>query len=498
MYVQDVNLINKLSLDNHGDALQDHVAKKYNDVVKNIVPDGKNPGEYSASYLLKTARDLGKMAEQAHSTPKLSRAYIRAKYVLRDAAADALEKNYITGDDTTARIANGLKELGVSQKIIDYYSEPSNDKAPNVSDYIRRTSLFEEARDIGTQMESNRLRRSASEAPTGVVKTLLNAAGLMGPLETLAKNTVSPVAGGIMHAAGGLIEGAGNTMNKSSRQPQSLSSLANFISKDAKIPPHFYNIVGRNAGENTINTYQDNIDKQIEKQKQDAIKTEKEAYENRPMYKLDNGSLVDIGMVSEAYEAAKAAGDAAAMSEIMQIGQKLTNAEQSGVSGIINSDTAQSNQDNILMKLRVLGETALRYGDMRAFAQAVQLYKMAEAMYGDNVKQEKPEKLSDTQKRALAAENALSELENIKPDFGYRASGTPFVGGVFTAGGNNYESKANSLESQMGYMMSGASIGKEEREKIRKAYIPQPFDSEETIKKKLKQAREVIEQYKQR
>ena len=83
----------------------------------------------------------------------------------------------------------------------------------------------------------------------------------------------------------------------------------------------------------------------------------------------------------------------------------------------------------------------------------------------------------------------------MNPDLGYNLSGIPLIGNIATLGGNDYQSEASSLAQQIGYMVSGANIKKEEAEAIGKAYVPQPFDSEQTRKNKLQRAYEIIAQY---
>jgi hypothetical protein len=104
-------------------------------------------------------------------------------------------------------------------------------------------------------------------------------------------------------------------------------------------------------------------------------------------------------------------------------------------------------------------------------------------------------KLTATQQRANAAMNSLEKISNMEPDLGYNLSGIPVIGNIATLGGNDYQAEATSLAQQIGYMVSGANIKKEEAEAIGKAYVPQPFDSESTRRNKLQRAYEVIQQY---
>jgi hypothetical protein len=91
--------------------------------------------------------------------------------------------------------------------------------------------------------------------------------------------------------------------------------------------------------------------------------------------------------------------------------------------------------------------------------------------------------------------NSLNKLSQMTPDLGYNLSGIPIIGDIATFGGNDYEGEAKSLAQQIGYMVSGANIKEEEAYNIGKAYVPQPFDSEQTRKNKLNRAYDIIRQY---
>ena len=121
---------------------------------------------------------------------------------------------------------------------------------------------------------------------------------------------------------------------------------------------------------------------------------------------------------------------------------------------------------------------------------AAQAAKSAQGNSGSN------EKLTDTQRRAYAAENALSELATIEPDAAYNLSKIPVIGDIATMGGNQYKSATNSLATQIGYMLSGANITPAEAERIGNSYVPQPFDNETVRRQKLQRASDLIQRYK--
>ena len=140
-------------------------------------------------------------------------------------------------------------------------------------------------------------------------------------------------------------------------------------------------------------------------------------------------------------------------------------------------------------------QLAMDAGDANAWGSLLQMYNSAVA---DAQKESTSEqnKLTDTQRRAYAAESSLNELEQLTPDLGYMLSDVPVIGNIATLGGNTYDAAATSLATQIGYMLSGANIKEEEAQRIGESYVPQPFDSEETRKLKLQRARRIIEQYK--
>jgi hypothetical protein len=144
----------------------------------------------------------------------------------------------------------------------------------------------------------------------------------------------------------------------------------------------------------------------------------------------------------------------------------------------------QQIQENMLI--------ALQYGDTAMFNNLSKLNDMF-----NTASKPAQTKLSATQQRANAAATSLQQLSGMTPDMGYNLSGIPLLGDIATLGGNQYESTAKSLATQIGYMLSGANISEREAENIGKAYVPQPWDSEETRRYKLQQAQRIVAQYQQ-
>ena len=106
-------------------------------------------------------------------------------------------------------------------------------------------------------------------------------------------------------------------------------------------------------------------------------------------------------------------------------------------------------------------------------------------------------KLTDKQRQANAAQRALEDFESTQSNFGYDVSDIPILGTLANMGGNEYASKAEALALQVGYMLSGATVNKDEAKKIGMAYVPQPRDSEAVRQSKLQQLRGIISDYQQ-
>lgn len=252
----------RLSLDNIDVVMSEPAAKKYNSYIKQIVADGNTPDEYSAGYLLQKSREFGNKAANLRGNTDdvntLRAALTDAKYTLRDAATKALEEAGITGDLTNDNIANGLAKIGANEKIQDYYTAAVDGKAPSVADYIRRSSLFEQARDMGAEIEAEKYTRSASKAPTNPFTRLWVASGLDQPLNTVLRNTTAPIAGGITSVAGKAIERAGNVGAKIANSEAATGAantgrnIASAVGSEVNTNPAstaLWNTIGRIEGE---------------------------------------------------------------------------------------------------------------------------------------------------------------------------------------------------------------------------------------------------------
>lgn len=124
------------------------------------------------------------------------------------------------------------------------------------------------------------------------------------------------------------------------------------------------------------------------------------------------------------------------------------------------------------------------------------LYEMYQDAVAKNLSSSTSEtKLTDKQRHAEAAMQALDDLEQTEHNLAYDLSDIPGIGNIATLGGNDYQSKVNALTLQVGYMLSGATVNKDEVQKILDAYIPKPRDNAATRQNKLNQLRGIISEY---
>lgn len=450
------DLVDRMSVDNIDVVMSDTAAKKYNSYINKIIADGSSPSEYSASYLLEKSRELGNKAANLRGNTDdvktLRAALTDAKYTLRNAATNALEDAGITGDLTTDLIANGLRKMGANEKVADYYSAPNaQGTAPNASDYIRRSSLFEQARDMALDMGTEKFTRNASKGKSNALFQALEYAGLDKPIKTIGQNIVAPIAAKGQDLVGKAVTSVGNYAQQNPITSATKAQSTTTTPRPASVDNLFTNYVARTAGNIQAN---DNLNE----------------LERTQDYK----NLEDL-----------LSANAAALSA--EYGPQLQSLQP----------TAQQNQSTAQLAQISNGmNQALAAGDLKAYSQLADLYKTAYQIYEAQNPTQKQEKLSKEQVKANAAEEALNTLAQMTPDYGYLVKDIPGLN-LINRGGNKYASAADALASQLGYMVSGATVKDDEFDRIKKQYVPQPFDSEEQRNYKLNAARNLIEKYKQ-
>lgn len=446
--------------------------KKFNKAISQIVADGSTPDEYTAGYLIEKSRDFGnkaaKIKDNSPDSKALRTALNNAKYILRDAANTALADANVTSADTNANIAKGLAKMGANQKVIDYYTKANDDgSAPGITDYIRRSSTFEQARDMGTQIQAEKLTRSASKEPTRVSTKILRASGLEEPMEIILNNTVAPLAGLATKAVGGAIEGVGNVAARiRGDNTGGSATAANNTVIDANYNPatQIYNAIGRTEG--LTNAEQAKTANYLADAVQEAT-----------VVPNTNGSLENLLQPNNASNSVYNA----------IYGNPTT-------TRTTNTGYFQPTGDYWTDILATAMSSAIDNNDVDSFASLYSMYQDALSKLQSSSTTGN-QKLTATQQRANAAMNSLERLSSMTPDLAYNLSNIPIVGGLATLGGNDYEAEAKSLAQQIGYMVSGSNIKESEAENIGKSYVPQPWDNEQVRKNKLRRAYEIISQY---
>lgn len=425
---------------------------KFDRTIRQIVADGSSPDEYSASYLIEKSRDIGnkaaKISGNTADKEALRTAYTNVKYILRDEATNALDKANVTGDSTNTKIGQGLAKMGANQKVQDYYTQTVDGKAPTASDYIRRSAVFEQARDMGTQLESEKYTRSASKAPTNPLTKIWNASGLDQPVNIVLKNTVAPVASTLTKGAGKAIEGAGdllaNAVNNTPTENVSTTTSGNNYNPSTQI----YNAIGRTEG--ATNAQQARTSQYIA----DAV---------------NNADTLE------------------------NLAASNTSNSATSVYNSIYGQPTSTNGDYWTSILSNAMQMAMDNNDANSYVALMNMYNEAV----NNNSSSSDTKLTDKQRQANAAARALADFEGLESNFGYDVSDIPLLGNIANWGGNEYASKAEALALQIGYMLSGATVNKEEAKSIGMAYVPQPRDSEAIRRSKLAQLRGIISDYQQ-
>ena len=447
--------------------------KTYQEVVRNIVPDGDAPGQYSAAQLLDASRRLSKMASGIKGTTDSARelrdAYNTAKYKLRDISTDAFEKSGVTGDATNAKIAEGLKNLGANQKVIDYYTEAVDGKAPTISDYIRRSSLFEQAREMGNQIDAVRYARSGPNNSTNPFTKIWRASGLDQPIETILSNTIAPAAAKVTDLAGKAIEGTGNLVAGTSSKLPTID-LQTPTPEITPTSQSLYNIIGRTEGEI----------------QGDKARTAQYLANAANAANAQDNTLESMAVPS--------ISDTTTIYNTMQ-GGSGTNTQLANTQQTATNSYFQPTGDYWTDLLGSAITMAIDANDVNAFTSLYSMYQDALASAQKTNSTTSEVKLTDKQRQANAAERALNDFENVEHNFAYDVSDIPILGNVANFGGNEYASKAEALALQIGYMLSGATVNKEEAKNIGMAYVPQPRDNEATRRSKLAQLRGIISDY---
>jgi len=484
--VNVTDLPQRLSADNLDVLMSDTATKKYNSIIKQIVPDGSTPDEYSAGYLLKKSRELGAKAANLRGNTddvkSLRQALTDAKYTLRDIATSSLENAEITGDLTNDNIAKGLAQIGANQKIQDYYTEAVDGKAPTVADYIRRSSLFEQARDMGEQIESEKYTRSASKAPTNPMTKLWNASGLDQPANVILKNTVAPIAGFGTKLAGSAIEGAGNLVAKATDAASNLRTQDGRADLADAIKQNFYS--GENNPQMQLYSAVDNSTQE------NANKNERTA-----QYLAEAQNDIDAENANSMYGSG-ANGSSALYNTIYGNNQMPSQAQTFSREDYFFEPTGDNWTDMLSRAMR----RARNAEDYEAFGALFEMYKDG---LSKNEKTTSTNNLSATQQAQLAkfdaADSAINELEGLFEKAG--GGKGPIAGNLQSIAGDwgwdsnakTYNDMAEGLVNQIAQAVGKTdSLNTEGEVKRALKLIPQLTDDAETAKNKLEELRRML------
>ena len=271
--------------------------------------------------------------------------------------------------------------------------------------------------------------------------------------------------------------------SKQSKIPDNkITNLSSLLLGREVIPQTALNMIGRSVGNDNAYKVQDTL--QHPELDEDGIQAKQQQY------------MQDYGYNQDGY------GENAQYTQNAILGSTMgSNTAQNTVN--MMGETPQGASNNpITGQLANIGnamQLALNAGDITSYAKLagiysniLDVYKTQEAIFNP---QTKPTKLTDSQKKANAAMDLLNNLEGQEANIGSAVADVPIIGGIMNLGGNEYISSAKALESALGYLQSGANVGKLEKEDIRRAYIPQWGDSDAVKKRKLASARQLIQNF---
>lgn len=464
--ITDNGLVDRIANPSEGNVITNkQLAQEYTNQVRrtiNTLEKNSIPGQYNAGDLLTESRRINNLANKYYKQSKnanggdlanergiLADALMDVKKELRSLASksvDGFGDNY-----TKSQLTQRLKNLGATDAAIKDMSE-----AKNIGEFISKTAKYEDARQMAFEMQTNEYKRSAvsgSKSNTNPVNRLMQDSGA-GEIISVATRPAGKLVGKGAKLAGNVISGAGDLVSGKGIQ---LSGTPTPMRPTTAGMQTVYNLIGQNVGRTEGNAAMDNANRA----------KEFKSLEDQLSYNLSDNAIDAIpGLTSYNTLARQSAANTT-----NQAGQQLAYIAE----GMNN---------------------ALAAGDLDSYNKLASLYQTAYKIYSLQNPQASgdKEKLTEKQQKANAAASILDQLETMNPDYGYTVRDIPVLN-LVNATGNQYASTADSLATQLGYMMSGATVTPAEYERIKMQYVPQPWDSEAQRKYKLQQAREVIRQY---
>lgn len=433
----------------------------YTDNVNNLMSrleKGATPGNYSVKDLLDESRAFSKKAateyrkgidvngnDVGNGRSDLGDAYMKISRDLRglaDAGMDGLGDNY-----TKSQLTAMLKNMGANDKVIDYMTDYGN-----LSDAIRKTSLFEDARQMNNEISKTKIRRNANAGSSkNVLTRVADKTGVTQLLDTVAE-PVGRIAGGAAEKLGTGLQKLDTAIQNTTPISESTNlALGNFIGRTA----------GQQAASNNV---------------QNARKAQD--YQN-----LEN------------------------MFSGLQSGSNGLSTAQSG--DIIGTYPAQAQANPLEEQLNNIANgmnLAMAAGDFNAYNQLASLYKNAYSIYQLQAKSTGTgaSEMSTAEKNQIAklqsAGTALDQLEELynKAGGGQGVIGgniANFLGGLgLNSDVNTYNQLAQGLINQI-----GAAIGKTDslntEGEVQRALslVPKITDDNQTAMNKLATLRSLLQ-----
>lgn len=495
------DLATELSADNTPGLMNADAIRKYNSYINKIVADGATPDQYSAGYLLQKSRELGNYAAKvpgySGDADALRTALTNAKYILRDHVAEALDQSGITGPDTNALIAEGLEDMGANKAVVDYYTaDGDNGKAPTVRDYISRSSLFEQGREMGSQIDAEQFTRSASKKPTKVSARLWQASGLDQPVEAILKSTVAPVASKLTKGVGKAVSAAGNLVSKI----QGNGGAGTISNPQTAV----YDLLNRN---NTLNVIGRNIGEEMGQAAQPVQNYIQQA-------SAESGYVAPLAATTSTY--GTGGNNASSLEDLAGTGATTLGTTPTTVSDALTAaettiaNTLGGNSYNGLFsntgndQIDLLGramELAMEADDAESFAALYSMYNSA-LQKADNTSD-----LSAAQQTQMAkfdsAEDAINELESLYNEAG--GGKGPIAGNLqsvagdwgWDSGARTYNQMAEGLVNQIAQAIGKTdSLNTEGEVKRALQLVPSLTDDAQTAQNKLRTLREMLAQTK--
>lgn len=279
------------------------------------------------------------------------------------------------------------------------------------------------------------------------------------------------------------------------------------LSDTTMLPNAFYNMLGRETGEQQANQVADTVSSaganQMQQYRALQDMTALQNQQNAPTYRLDDGMEVTLEEVGSALQEAANAGDIAAYNQLGQIYSALQSAQSSGSTGVINNTAGAMAGNNILSQLQQASYMALLDGDIKSFNALASLYESAQKMYGT----QQVELTSADRTTLQNLNNSISSLDQLESLYNAAGGGKGVSGNLdnlanfFTNGAANYNlSTYNSAKESLGMAIvkNFVNLGATESDAKRyAAMLPEITDTPQMAQQKLSTLRSLIQQAQQ-